>query len=322
MSTTSIAAIIPAYNAEQYLAEAIESVLNQTRAVDQIIVVDDCSTDRTKEVASSFDRVTYLKTPTNGGHAAARNLAIAEVNSDYIAWLDADDYWEPTHLEIVAALLDKYPEAGVACSQCRNFGAVSGIRRCLVTDEKPRNATEDCFRWTCVPAMSAITRTAPTVEVNGFDASYRTAPDFDFWLRMSLVTQFISTQTVTVNYRWHAGQISSQSKGQSRSIRQIRSMYRARHEFSMRNGLKQKQTDLQSRIKKSFHKDLGLIRAYYSDKDFEEFRAFTDEHMQKGRLEVTAERLLANTPKVFAIAWLKAKRIPAKLIEIGARSKA
>lgn len=319
LTLKTITAIIPAYNAQDFLGEAIQSVLDQTRSVDEIIVVDDCSTDQTREIAESFKEVTYLRTPTNSGHATARNIAIEHVKSDYIGWLDADDVWEPMHLEVVAELLDKHPEAGVACSPCRTFGTVSGVRRCLETDEKPRLATEDCFRWTCVPAMSAVTRTDVTQEVNGFDASYRTAPDFDFWLRMSLKTLFVSTQRVTVNYRWHASQISSQSVGQARSIRQIRSMYRARHEFQERQTegeQKLKASQCKSMVAASFLKDLQLIRVYYSDEDLAEFRSFTDQYVRKDARLIAAENRITKTPRFVLKAWLKAKRIPVKITSL------
>ena len=72
-----ITAVIPAYNAEQFLAKAIESVLEQTRPASNVIVVDDCSTDGTERVAKKYSDVAYLRTPVNSGHAKARNLAIA-----------------------------------------------------------------------------------------------------------------------------------------------------------------------------------------------------------------------------------------------------
>jgi glycosyltransferase involved in cell wall biosynthesis len=117
-----ITALVPCFNAERYLDEAIASIRAQTRPVDQIIVVDDCSTDASRIVAKRHG-VVLVQTPVNSGHATARNLGIAAADGDVIAWLDADDYWAPNHVETVVGLLERFPQAAVAFS-----GAASTTR--------------------------------------------------------------------------------------------------------------------------------------------------------------------------------------------------
>lgn len=311
----SISTIIPAYNAAEFLAESISSVLSQTRKVNQIIVVDDCSTDDTAQIAKSFASVTYLKTSTNAGHAAARNLAINKVEADLIAWLDADDTWAQDHLEKVAGLLDKFPKAAVACSPVSMTGARTGIRGCIETGGVPINAVEQCFRGTCVPAMSAVTRTNPVREVNGFDDSYRTAPDFDFWLRMSLKHPFVSIDSPTANYRWHAHQISAQSKGVQVSIRQRESIYRARHEFcaGILPGCKQididKFRDLQHQL---FMEDIVKVRKNYEREDQLKFFDFSKRYMPKSSVSNFRAKLLKNAPLAAVRAYSLSKRLVAR----------
>lgn len=213
--------IIPAYNAEKFIAEALDSVFQQTRLPDEVIVVDDCSTDATRDVAARFP-VRILSTTANSGHAAARNVGIAAATGDVIAWLDADDYFEPRHLEIVCGLLDRYPEASIAFSGVRLFGERSGGWTGFPCSGGPTSVFRNCLRSTVVPAMSAVTRTEPLRNAGGFDATIRVAPDFDLWLRMSRSCLFVSTDEMTSNYRWHSSQISSNPH------RQIESMYRAR----------------------------------------------------------------------------------------------
>ena len=106
-STTSV--IIPAYNAERFVASAIESVLAQTRPVQEIIVVDDGSTDGTAAVVRAFAEVTLLE-QANRGPSAARNLAIAHANGEYIAPLDADDVWPVGRHDRLSELLDNNPQ--------------------------------------------------------------------------------------------------------------------------------------------------------------------------------------------------------------------
>jgi glycosyltransferase involved in cell wall biosynthesis len=99
-----VSVVIPAYNAERYLGEAIESVLAQTYEPVETIVVDDGSADRTAEIARSYDDVTVIA-QENGGPAAARNRGFAACNGELVAFLDADDAMTPDKLEIQAGRL-------------------------------------------------------------------------------------------------------------------------------------------------------------------------------------------------------------------------
>jgi glycosyltransferase involved in cell wall biosynthesis len=129
-----VSVVIPAYNAEAFVGHAIESVLGQTYAHLELIVVDDGSTDGTAAVARSYadPRLRVIEKP-NGGAAAARNAAIADSSGPLLAFLDADDYWYPTKLEVQVAELARRPElVAVACrvhyvsSTGRVLGAMGG----------------------------------------------------------------------------------------------------------------------------------------------------------------------------------------------------
>lgn len=103
--SAAISAIIPAYNAEKYLGEAITSMLEQTIAPAEVIVVDDGSTDGTGAVAAGFGNRVRLITQANAGCAAARNHGVRVATGDHIAFLDADDLWMPFKLEVQLAAL-------------------------------------------------------------------------------------------------------------------------------------------------------------------------------------------------------------------------
>jgi glycosyltransferase involved in cell wall biosynthesis len=92
-----ISVIIPVYNGDRYLGEAIQSVLDQTYPVHEVIVVDDGSTDKSAEIARQFPQVKLLTQP-NQGDATARNLGVKYATGDFIAFLDADDRWLPHKL--------------------------------------------------------------------------------------------------------------------------------------------------------------------------------------------------------------------------------
>jgi glycosyltransferase involved in cell wall biosynthesis len=111
MTTPSFSVVIPTYNRGSFIREAIDSVLNQTLRPAEIIVVDDGSTDDTKNVISNFgSRITYLPVE-NGGVSRARNIGIKQSRSEYIAFLDSDDTWEPQYLETQQAQSAKFPSA-------------------------------------------------------------------------------------------------------------------------------------------------------------------------------------------------------------------
>ena len=93
----NLSIIIPVYNAERYLAEAIESVLSQKNVDSEIIVIDDGSTDSTAEIVSRYPSVEYVY-KSNGGAASARNLGVSLAHGNYIMYLDADDYLENDYI--------------------------------------------------------------------------------------------------------------------------------------------------------------------------------------------------------------------------------
>lgn len=96
-----VSIIMPSWNTGNYIAESIESVLNQTYKNWELLIVDDCSTDNTDSVVASFDdkRIRYFKNKKNSGAALTRNRAIRKANGEWIAFLDSDDLWLPEKLE-------------------------------------------------------------------------------------------------------------------------------------------------------------------------------------------------------------------------------
>jgi len=113
MNETSVSVVIPAYNAANTLGRAIDSVLNQTVPVHEIIVVDDGSSDRTNEVARRYGPAVNLIEQANSRTAAARNRGIEAASGAFIAFLDADDFWEPEKTERQLAVFAKHPNVAV-----------------------------------------------------------------------------------------------------------------------------------------------------------------------------------------------------------------
>ena len=114
-------AIITAYNAERYVSRAIESALNQSFGPVHVIVVDDGSSDKTSEVARSYgDNVELIRLEENSGPAVGRTTGLMNCKTEFMAFLDSDDYWMPEFVEETISFLDAHPEAiAIKTSYCK-----------------------------------------------------------------------------------------------------------------------------------------------------------------------------------------------------------
>ncbi len=110
--TTSV--IITAFNLEKYIEEAICSVLNQTIQPDEIIVVDDCSTDNTSALIKPFKhKLTYINLPQNSGGLSATFYGVRQAKGDILFFLDGDDIWLPEKIETILPVFEKHPNMGI-----------------------------------------------------------------------------------------------------------------------------------------------------------------------------------------------------------------
>ena len=105
--------VIPLYNKENYIAETLQSVIEQTFKDFEIIIVNDCSTDKSLETVSDFKdpRINIINHNINSGLSASRNTGIKNAEANYITFLDADDLWKPTFLEKINFLIENYSDA-------------------------------------------------------------------------------------------------------------------------------------------------------------------------------------------------------------------
>lgn len=140
-----ISVIIPTYNRYNLVLNAIDSVINQTYKNFEIIVVDDCSTDKNYESLKHNNKIKYLKTDKRIGiPSGARNLGIKNSKYEWIAFLDDDDYWLPNKLETQIKFLDKYD---FICSEAlsENKMWAKGIHRSVWDKINPKNILEFDF---------------------------------------------------------------------------------------------------------------------------------------------------------------------------------
>ncbi len=201
MATTfDVTVIVPAYQAEGFLAETLATVAKQTKFPRELIVIDDGSTDATCDVVESFAiahtelSVRLLREP-HRGPGAARNAGVRAAGSDWIAFLDSDDLWHPEKLEKMMGAIQAHPEANFYCHN-ETIRFLDGTER--VTDYgvgfsfgKP--IPKQLYRRNYFSTSAVVCRRDLVLRWGGFDETLTSAQDYELWLRMSpdLVPVFV-----------------------------------------------------------------------------------------------------------------------------------
>lgn len=220
-----VTVIIPAYNSELYIAEAIDSALRQDYPALEIIVVDDGSADNTRNIVLGYGDKVRLLSQHNKGSAAARNLGILNGRGKYVAFLDADDIWWPHKIRYQIAELSKsgykmaysrfiwwrpdktgqYVVPEIAFSTPDNPDISSGE---IVTGWTYADLLLDCIVWT----SSVIVEKNEIEKAGLFDESLRKGQDYDLWLRLSQQIEMLGLKQPTALYRIHPTSITSSVK--------------------------------------------------------------------------------------------------------------
>jgi hypothetical protein len=205
---TSIAVVIPAWNAGAFLERAIASAIAQTASPAEIIVVDDGSTDDTAERASRFRTAVTLIQQENKGLSAARNAGIRAAKSDYVAFLDADDWWESEHLENTLAAIARGAR-WTASAWMRTDGHYRRTVKPFPTDGPREYLRVAAYRNVMIPSGVAVLRRL-LLDAGGFpEAIRRHAEDKIMWAKLAaLCPEPFFIAEATLNYYQHAGSIT------------------------------------------------------------------------------------------------------------------
>jgi GT2 family glycosyltransferase len=220
-----ISVIIPTFNRAWSLARAIDSVLAQTLAPAEIIVVDDGSTDETATVLAAYkDRIKVLTQP-NSGVSRARNTGIRYSIGELVALLDSDDEWQPQKLACQAAFFSAHPEALICQTQeiwIRNGVRVNPMRK----HRKLSGMIFEPSLHLCLVSPSAVMIKKKLFEQKGmFRQDFPVCEDYEFWLRVSVdVPIHLIDEEMTVKYGGHSDQLSrwhSQDRFRIEAIRDL-----------------------------------------------------------------------------------------------------
>ena len=208
-----VSVIIPTYNRSQLIAEAVNSVLNQTEGDLEVIVVDDGSTDDTHAVIEAIKdvRIKYFYKP-NGGPASARNLGLAKATGEYIAFLDSDDYWPEDYLERMIKSLAENPQYGAVYSDITVvYPDGKEIKNCKKSTEKSGLITSHLFKNSFIWTFAAVFKSSLWEDFYFDEALNKTSEDSDIFLRLSARTKFLFVSEVEAYHRISGDSISSET---------------------------------------------------------------------------------------------------------------
>ena len=192
-----ISVILPLYNKAPYVSKAINSVLSQTFADYELVIMDDGSSDGSFEVAEKtikgVEKCRIYRQP-NAGASMARNHAVGLSNADYLCFLDADDWWEPSFLERISALISEFPDAGIYGTgytivnetkhktRIASIGVDPGFEKGYIN--YCRVYANSMYMPLCIGSV-CVPRNVFN-EMGGFKRQLKLGEDFDLWIRIAL----------------------------------------------------------------------------------------------------------------------------------------
>ena len=205
----AISVVVPAYNEEDYIGEALESILAQTRPPLEVIAVDDGSTDGTAEIIRRYgDRVRLLQ-QENRGCPGAFDTGFREARGDFVALCPADDVWEPRKLEWQQQVLVAHPEVDVIFGAAGRFGLITGdhVRPVRTGVLDAAWFAREMYRENLIADPSAVVRRSLYLDLGGYEALV--GEDYEFWMRaLTARATFYFDPRLVVRLREHGGNLS------------------------------------------------------------------------------------------------------------------
>ena len=204
-----VSAVMPSYNRDRYVAEAVDSALSQGFEGLEVVVVDDGSTDGSRAALERFGDRIRTEFRANAGQSATVNRAVELARGEYVALLDNDDAWLPGKLAREIPLLDADPGAAILYAAVEMMDAEG---RAIPDPRPPRRTPSgevlgDLCDENFLRTPTVIFRRAPFLEAGGYDPSLRYTNDWDMWLRIATGRRVLRDPVVSARYRLHGVQL-------------------------------------------------------------------------------------------------------------------
>lgn len=217
-----VTVLMPTYNVEKYVREAIESVLRQTYPDFELLVMDDCSTDGTLDVVRTIDdpRIRIERNPSNLGLADNLNRGLSLITTELVARMDGDDIAEPFWLEREVEVLDNHPEIGIVSGGFERFGTQQSLVR---FPEKHEDGLANML-FECTVIVPTYRMTLYRDHGLRYSSEAFPAEDYRFWAECLRVTKLYNIQETLFHYRMHPTQICTEKRVvQQEKVAQVRS---------------------------------------------------------------------------------------------------
>lgn len=216
---------MPVYNAELYLSEAIQSMLNQTYTDFELIILDDCSTDNSAAVVHAFSdtRIVYHRNEVNSGLANNLNTGLKLAKGKYIARMDGDDISLPHRLQTQVDFLESHPDIDLCSCAMQMFGADNQL---WIRDRDPEQVKITMMFYSAVLHASSVFR-RDVFEKNNLYYNQETFPaeDYDLWARAAFYCRMVNLPDVMYLYRMHRTQVTSTDPRSAEKCREIQIRY-------------------------------------------------------------------------------------------------
>ena len=248
MANSLVSIVIPVFNAAAYMKQTLESALEQTYRNIEIVAVDDGSSDGSLALLRSYEPRIKVLSQANRGVSLARNRGVRESSGDFLAFLDADDVWDPTKVERQVSVLTQHPGALAVYCDHRIIDAEGNITGPSGALAQPRTSGQllrnlILSNFIISPSLVMLRRAA-FEQVGGFDESVRAAEDYDLWMRIAASGPILYMLDTLVSYRRHgrnkyAGESLESHLGALRSLMNIRPYVERGKSASLRAALHQ-----------------------------------------------------------------------------------
>jgi len=202
----TVTVLLPVYNGGATLATAIASILSQDDGDLELLVIDDCSLDDSREIAAAFasddSRVDFVAHDRNVGLAASLNEGLRRATTTLVARMDQDDESLPTRLRRQREFLDAHPGVVVAGSYVWHRGADSRYDRLMKPPHTPRDVARRLLQENCLYHPSVMMRVEPVLRAGGYRSEFKNAEDYDLWLRLARDHDLANVPEPLVRYRF------------------------------------------------------------------------------------------------------------------------
>ena len=207
----SVSVVIPAFNRAEFLGDTLLSVLHQTRRPDEILVIDDGSTDETRGVVETFEGRVAYHYQNNAGLAAARTTGLRLSRGDLLCFLDSDDLLLPAALEELEEALNAAPEAALAYCRSQTIDAAGEIiERRWAMEDYAGDVWQRLIDGNFIRSSGcALVRRSHLVRVEPWDTAFAANEDWDMWVRLAETAPFVRVDAPLFQYRVHGSNMSA-----------------------------------------------------------------------------------------------------------------